>query len=156
MLIILQNETINRLLRKQSSRRNKRNALATAEDKDAGSQAGSDEDAEEIIEDLPEPPAPTMFRWISSARLVEEVPNGIATRATSFTFAVPQSLDPATRDEARQAMASQQQETARRATTNVIQCAVAGCSAPRKYRLVKNWTSGACGLGHLKVLEGRA
>lgn len=32
-------------------------------------------------------------------------------------------------------------------------CAVAGCGAKRKYRLVKDWTVGACGMGHLKLLE---
>ncbi|KAL0565566.1 hypothetical protein V5O48_016456 [Marasmius crinis-equi] len=32
-------------------------------------------------------------------------------------------------------------------------CAVAECSSPRKYRLVSDWTIGACGMGHLKVLE---
>ncbi|KAK1229269.1 hypothetical protein PQX77_007693 [Marasmius sp. AFHP31] len=32
-------------------------------------------------------------------------------------------------------------------------CAVAECSSPRKYRLVSDWTIGACGMGHLKLLE---
>ncbi|TEB26137.1 hypothetical protein FA13DRAFT_1112228 [Coprinellus micaceus] len=32
-------------------------------------------------------------------------------------------------------------------------CAIAGCGAKRKYRLVRDWTIGACGMGHLKVLE---
>ncbi|KAF5314229.1 hypothetical protein D9758_014287 [Tetrapyrgos nigripes] len=34
-------------------------------------------------------------------------------------------------------------------------CAVAGCGVKRKYRLVSDWTKGACGIDHLKVLEGR-
>jgi Ino eighty subunit 2 len=34
-------------------------------------------------------------------------------------------------------------------------CAVQGCGATRKYRLVKDWTQGACGLSHLKTLESR-
>ncbi|KAJ4484360.1 hypothetical protein C8J55DRAFT_41293 [Lentinula edodes] len=33
-------------------------------------------------------------------------------------------------------------------------CAVSGCGDPRKYRLVKDWKIGACGMAHLKVLEG--
>lgn len=33
-------------------------------------------------------------------------------------------------------------------------CAVSGCQDPRKYRLVKDWKIGACGIAHLKVLEG--
>ncbi|KAF5392069.1 hypothetical protein D9757_003335 [Collybiopsis confluens] len=34
-------------------------------------------------------------------------------------------------------------------------CAVSGCGLERKYRLVKDWKIGACGMEHLKVLEGR-
>ncbi|KAJ3978910.1 hypothetical protein F5890DRAFT_1589536 [Lentinula detonsa] len=33
-------------------------------------------------------------------------------------------------------------------------CAVSGCVNPRKYRLVRDWKIGACGMAHLKVLEG--
>ncbi|KAF6755686.1 hypothetical protein DFP72DRAFT_896230 [Ephemerocybe angulata] len=33
-------------------------------------------------------------------------------------------------------------------------CAVDGCSEKRKYRLVRDWTRGACGMAHLKILEG--
>ncbi|KAF9266126.1 hypothetical protein L218DRAFT_858712 [Marasmius fiardii PR-910] len=32
-------------------------------------------------------------------------------------------------------------------------CAVAKCKSPRKYRLVSDWTIGACGMSHLKILE---
>ncbi|THU83606.1 hypothetical protein K435DRAFT_424949 [Dendrothele bispora CBS 962.96] len=34
-------------------------------------------------------------------------------------------------------------------------CAVDGCGVKRKYRLVSDWTKGACGMEHLKVLEGK-
>jgi Ino eighty subunit 2 len=34
-------------------------------------------------------------------------------------------------------------------------CAIQGCTAARKYRFVKDWTVGACGMGHLKDLEGQ-
>lgn len=34
-------------------------------------------------------------------------------------------------------------------------CAIEGCGNARKYRLVKDWKVGACGLPHLKALEGR-
>ena len=33
-------------------------------------------------------------------------------------------------------------------------CAVAECQAVRKYRLVSDWEKGACGMQHLKLLEG--
>ena len=32
-------------------------------------------------------------------------------------------------------------------------CAVDGCTAKRKYRLVRDWERGACGMDHLHVLE---
>jgi Ino eighty subunit 2 len=35
-------------------------------------------------------------------------------------------------------------------------CDVPGCQEGRKYRLVRDWERGACGMGHLKVLEGKA
>lgn len=34
-------------------------------------------------------------------------------------------------------------------------CAVPNCGKDRKYRLVKDWQIGACGMDHLKVLEAR-
>ncbi|KAG2028421.1 PAPA-1-like conserved region-domain-containing protein, partial [Suillus americanus] len=36
------------------------------------------------------------------------------------------------------------------------QCDVPGCTETRKYRLVRDWVRGACGLMHLKVLEVEA
>lgn len=33
-------------------------------------------------------------------------------------------------------------------------CAISGCESPRKYRLVRDWRIGACGMVHLKALEG--
>jgi Ino eighty subunit 2 len=32
-------------------------------------------------------------------------------------------------------------------------CAVDGCTAKRKYRLVRDWERGACGMDHLYILE---
>lgn len=149
---MIQNETINRLLRKQSSRRNKRNALATAEDKDAGSGGGSDEEADEVAEELPELIPPTMFRWVSSAHNLDMPLEDGSTRTTQFTFAVPQLMDVPTHEENIR-FATSIAEAARKSRDHDTQCAISGCDAPRKYRLAKNWTIGACGLPHLKMLE---
>jgi Ino eighty subunit 2 len=35
-------------------------------------------------------------------------------------------------------------------------CAIEGCREKRKYRWVKDWTVGACGMGHLKLLDSGA
>jgi Ino eighty subunit 2 len=32
-------------------------------------------------------------------------------------------------------------------------CAVEGCTGKRKYRLVRDWERGACGMDHLHILE---
>ncbi len=34
-------------------------------------------------------------------------------------------------------------------------CDVQGCTAVRKYRLVRDFQKGACGMGHLKLLEAQ-
>jgi len=34
-------------------------------------------------------------------------------------------------------------------------CAVEGCGLPRKYRVPKDWTVGACGMAHLKDVSSR-
>jgi Ino eighty subunit 2 len=138
-------------LRRQSGRRNKRNALATAEDREAGSAAGSDEDGEEVPEAVPEAPIPTMYRWISSTRPVDDG-QGSVTPAMVMSFSVPQSVNVAARESQIREAAAYAEEL-RKAKEQPSQCAIDGCSHPRKYRLVKNWDTGACGLAHLKALE---
>ncbi|KAI0043118.1 hypothetical protein FA95DRAFT_1598111 [Auriscalpium vulgare] len=70
-------ETINRLLKKQSRARGKRNALATADDRTPGAQtgaAGTGTPVEGDPDEEMEPPvpvyeeAPKMYRWISTSR----------------------------------------------------------------------------------------
>ena len=34
-------------------------------------------------------------------------------------------------------------------------CDVQGCNSSRKYRLVRDFQRGACGMNHLKLLEGQ-
>ncbi len=47
-------------------------------------------------------------------------------------------------------------EGAKRPQAGVPVCDVEGCAERRKYRLVKDWARGACGMAHLKVLEQAA
>jgi len=42
-----------------------------------------------------------------------------------------------------------------RATRAPGVCAVDGCGLPRKYRVPKDWTVGACGMAHLKEISSR-
>ncbi|KAF9821930.1 hypothetical protein IEO21_00360 [Rhodonia placenta] len=61
-------ETINRLLKKQSRAKGRRNALSTAEDRPT-QQANADDMDDAADAEAPEPVAPTMFRWVSSSRV---------------------------------------------------------------------------------------
>ena len=49
-------------------------------------------------------------------------------------------------------MEQQVQEKKARMTAPAV-CVVDGCTAKRKYRLVRDWERGACGMDHLHILE---
>ena len=82
-------ETINRLLKKQSRSKTKRNAAPPADTPQEG-------DAEDLVETPPIQVIPTMYRWISTSRsrpLIEEVDDmkvdNEAERTMSLSFSVP-------------------------------------------------------------------
>ncbi|KAJ3576369.1 hypothetical protein NP233_g459 [Leucocoprinus birnbaumii] len=143
-------ETINRLLKKQTRPRNKR---GTAPDdrspmpgagrkikskvKDDEGEAVEENEEEEVMEVVEEEIKPVMYRWTSSTKKVDgESPNMV------LSFSVPQSI----------ALVPPESEEPKPRGPEI--CAVEGCSQLRKYRLVKDWTIGACGMPHLKLLEG--
>src|ERR1700761_7582379 len=150
-------ETINRLLKKQSSRRAKKEALAGAastqistplhgDDSDAEAESGSG--GGETKASLKEV---NMYRWISNKE--------------GLSFAIPMGFLPKLRtppgetESEAQAPASQPQVTLPNHNVNLYparpipQCSVSGCEAQRKYRLVKSFERGACGMEHLRVLQ---
>ncbi|KII86692.1 hypothetical protein PLICRDRAFT_265132 [Plicaturopsis crispa FD-325 SS-3] len=138
-------DTINRLLKKQSRPKNKRAALATADEPVAsGSRPASEADeAEPIIPDVP-----TTYRWISSTRNSGDVEGGRMT----ITLGVPVHAIPQVDD------ADKMDVEAVLGVATVDRkgdpiCNVEGCTKDRKYRLVRDWTRGACGISHLKILE---
>ncbi|EIN04649.1 hypothetical protein PUNSTDRAFT_76003, partial [Punctularia strigosozonata HHB-11173 SS5] len=163
-------ETINRLLRKQSRARGKRNALATADDAEA-------EQEEAVEEAPPETPVPTMYRWVSTSRppasrtpSANPNPDGEASgpiplepdqtseeKRLRLSFSVPLCAFPVPPAQKSQvggdAMDVVPPTVKAHAAPQPLTCAVSGCGAPRKYRLVRDWTKGACGMGHLKQLE---
>ncbi|KAJ3916769.1 PAPA-1-like conserved region-domain-containing protein [Lentinula edodes] len=142
-------ETINRLLKKQSRPRTKR--------------AGGPSQAHSAGSSVPPAPAPMipMFRWVSTTVLPDKTtlspsPNDDALapvsvvespsqeRRVQFSLAIPAAFLPP-------------ENSAPLPLTEIRPpaiCAVSGCGDPRKYRLVKDWKIGACGMAHLKVLEG--
>ena len=109
------------------------------------------------------PAPPTMYRWISTTKgpvVADCTKSKRSAEATAgqqasdeprmiLTFSVPIAALPPSVD-----------DTASRepATVPPIQskhCDYEGCNALRKYRLVKDWQRGACGMTHLKALEAQ-
>ncbi|KAI8995516.1 hypothetical protein BD414DRAFT_576240 [Trametes punicea] len=152
-------ETINRLLKKQSRARGRRNALSTAEDRPApGENAPGEGEDEDVVVESPAPP-PTMYRWISRAQPVQTSGAGgdgqIAMEKTVvFSFSVPVAALPPTQDgEASTKVDSSRATLAKSPESTPPRCDVEGCTSLRKYRLVRDFQKGACGISHLKVLE---
>ncbi|KAJ3768635.1 PAPA-1-like conserved region-domain-containing protein [Lentinula raphanica] len=151
-------ETINRLLKKQTRPRAKRAGVegddgATAE----GSPGGSD------LSKPAQGPVVPMFRWVSTttseAKTVTDIPTApmdqsapsmtvdnppILERRMQFSLSIPAAFLPS---EVETNFTPSSPDPA------PAICAVSGCGDLRKYRLVKDWRIGACGMAHLKVLE---
>ncbi|EMD41771.1 hypothetical protein CERSUDRAFT_110343 [Gelatoporia subvermispora B] len=152
-------ETINRLLKKQSRSKGKRSALSTADDRPTVSANAMDADAEEVGESIvPTPDAPTMYRWISTSRPQSSPKaagvkrkNGDEEKHMSLSFSVPVTVFPPPVD----ALAKESMDVDGPQKEAQTRCDVDGCSAQRKYRLVKHWQQGACGMAHLKLLEAK-
>ncbi|KAH8100622.1 hypothetical protein BXZ70DRAFT_164814 [Cristinia sonorae] len=150
-------ETINRLLKKQSRSKGRRNALATAEDRDTpiAASRGEAEDGEDQ-EDSAAPALiiPTTYRWVSSTKIVEDTAK---EKAMALSFAIPVSVFP-TQEYSESAEVKMDVDPLSPSAplppiTKKPLCDVEGCGIVRKYRLVKDWQRGACGMAHLKALE---
>lgn len=102
------------------------------------------------------PILPSMYRWISTTR-VPGAEEGTEPKMI-LSFSVPVSAIPTpTTPELKVGMdvdhSSKPSPVPQMRTTQ--RCDVAGCEAQRKYRLVKDFQRGACGLLHLKHLEAQ-
>ncbi|KAJ6546692.1 hypothetical protein DFH09DRAFT_638285 [Mycena vulgaris] len=151
-------ETINRLLKKQSRPRNKRTtALSTSTPVEVPTPAVPSDGAASVVdvieERLPEPEkdaeVPMMYRWVSTSRPPESLNAEASSEnasSMSISFSVPISVASIGAPASLPAPKSQIPAV----------CGVAGCGKDRRYRLVGGeWGAGACGMVHLKVLEGR-
>ena len=99
------------------------------------------EEAEGEGAEKEEPKPVTMYRWVSSTQGDGE------DKKMVISFSVPTSLFPPVENP----MPDPIQPSGRGPGV----CAIEGCLGTRKYRLVKDWSVGACGLDHLRLLEGR-
>ncbi|KAG5735549.1 hypothetical protein E4T56_gene11080 [Termitomyces sp. T112] len=142
-------ETINRLLKKQSRPRGKRgkdnNIAPPAADADSDEGNAMDEDTPP--DDALQPPPPTMYRWISTSH----VHPASTEPCMSLTFSVPPSVVPSPSQT--QAQGGHYEVNPAAPPPRPTSCAAPGCGRPFRYRLVKDWTRGACGMECLKVLE---
>ncbi|GJJ08332.1 hypothetical protein Clacol_002543 [Clathrus columnatus] len=127
-------ETINRLLKKQSSRsRAKRSALnasvvATPQTHSGGEEGENDQIPPERSSGMPGP----AWRWISSKDGYKlGIPVEVIEDVTMESLPVPP-----------------------RPPLSASICDAQGCSRSRKYRLVSDFNRGACGIEHLKLLNG--
>ena len=91
---------------------------------------------------------PTMYRWISTTK---PLPGEIKPAARDdsdgrmkLMFSVPVSVLPQD--------AAPPSETRLPSVEKPV-CDVSGCERARKYRLVRDWLKGACGMEHLEILE---
>lgn len=142
-------ETINRLLKKQSRPKNKRTmALSTSTPADIPTpsvvtrDASLDPDGAENGSADSEPTLPKMYRWVSSSVTGEG-----GERSMVIGFSVPVDAIPTIEPGSH----GRKQVPVRDRT--LPKCDVAGCREVRKYKLVKDWRRGACGMDHLKALE---
>jgi len=158
-------ETINRLLKKKSGTRNKRNQLASAEDRTPATHTGNGTPAEGEVDEeesgeaaAPVPVVevvPTSYRWISTLKPSPDAPPG-DKMFLSFsvpTSLLPVSLQPALDSDGDAIMVAPQEQQSKPRAPAV--CDVDGCAATRKYRLVRDSERGACGMEHLHLLEQR-
>lgn len=149
LYFLLQSETINRLLKKQSrpQAKNKRiTATAATSHADTPAQASSagdgDGDAEEDEEEEEIKHDPVMYRWVSNK--------------SGLSFSLPVAAVTVSEEAGAMDVDSAVKKIEEKREISKAFCDVRGCGEVRKYRLVRDWERGACGMIHLKVLEGKA
>ena len=153
----------------QSGARTPKPKIKTGEE---GEEAEGEEEEEQMEPiDTPEEIKPTMFRWVSS--LHEKTGETEEKKIQMIIrFSVPETLFPSTpallplsESADNKSRATQMEvdgplshdtesEGIRRARGPGI-CAVEGCGKPRKYRVPKDWTIGACGSEHLRLVASQ-
>jgi Ino eighty subunit 2 len=95
---------------------------------------------------------PTRYRWISTLRPAPDAPPG---DKMFLSFSVPTSLLPMAHQDDVDTDGDVKMETTQEEPRAIVPavCGVEGCTAKRKYRLVRDWERGACGMDHLHILE---
>jgi len=119
-------------------------ANLNGEDADDAEREDDDGDAMDVVE-TPKETKPLMYRWVSSLRTIP-VEGGEDVVGLGITFFVPEVLFTSPTSEIAPSEKS-------RPGAGPGVCAIDGCGKPRKYRLPKDWTIGACDSAHLRLLS---
>ena len=101
---------------------------------------------------------PTTFRWISSTK-TDNTDIYEPIQKMVLSFSVPTTIVPAPQE----GSAGEGGPTPMNLDSgphypppaSSKHCDIPGCENVRKYRLVKDWERGACGMAHLKTLEAQ-
>lgn len=144
----------------------KRGSRKVTNEEDADDEDAMDEyvvEGEAEQEEVREVRVPTMYRWVSTSRVpVTQNGSGNDGEASEkgkekekekemkmrIMFGVPVSVLPPSTPPSTAVEPVKPTPLAR-----PMPCAAPGCGNPFKYRLVKDWTRGACGIACLKILE---
>jgi Ino eighty subunit 2 len=118
-----------------------------------GDEAEGDEEEDEVMDVVEEPPKivkPIMYRWVSSLQVVPSPENADRQVEMGITFSVPEAFvpTPVNKEELVEL------EKHRAARGDGV-CAVEGCGKPRKYRVPRDWTIGACDSTHLRIVANQ-
>lgn len=113
------------------------------EDADDPEGEDDEDDAMDVV-DTPKEVKPHMYRWVSSLRSIP-VEGEEQKVEMAITFSVPETLVSPT--------PVVETPPAARPGAGPGICAIEGCGKPRKYRLPKDWTIGACDSTHLRLLS---
>jgi Ino eighty subunit 2 len=99
------------------------------------------------------PPETTSYRWVSNASGISfSVPSSFLPSAS---LEGEMDVDNSTLPETDQPKPSENYNVNPHPARPPTKCSFDGCELMRKYRLVKNFEAGACGMEHLKLLQAR-
>jgi len=95
---------------------------------------------------------PVMYQWVSFLRAAP--PSSRSKVEMEISFSIPQVLFPLLNEQEPPTTSGKQLTETRIARGPGI-CKVEGCGQPRKYRVPRDWTTGACNSTHLRILANR-
>lgn len=119
-----------------------------------GEEAEAEEEEDEVMDIIEEPPKevkPVMYRWVSSLRVLPSTDDDDGRQVEmGITFSVPEAFVPLPVNEEESIEVDKI-----RAARGPGLCAVEGCNKPRKYRVPRDWTIGACDSTHLRMVANQ-